>query len=306
MDQLFARDSIAREIARRPTVMGVAGSRAVLMQLAHPKVAAAIDDHSDFRTDPVGRILRTALAFRAFFFHSEKEASTAANRVRRIHARVQGESYLANDPALLLWVHATTVTSMIGAYCQLVRELDRPEQERFYEEAKVIAELLGCPREFQPTDLSAMEEYIDSTVATLEPTDTGRQLVRELLFVPLRPWGRPMMWMYRLYIVGSLPVRLRDELRISWPWWSAALWRIRKLIRAPLIGSRTLARATFRHPSPAKGRCRDCRVWSPKLTIQGRCPSCGYAHGDVVLERVAKFGRLIGLPEAGRDGTRVA
>jgi uncharacterized protein (DUF2236 family) len=305
VDQLFARDSVAREIARRPTVMAVAGSRAILMQLAHPKVAAGIDEHSDFRADPVGRILRTALAFRSFIFHSKKEASKAAERVSRIHDRVRGTDYVANDPALLLWVHATTVTSMIGAYCQLVRELDRYEQERFYEEAKVIAELLGCPREYQPADLTAMEDYIESMVEMLEPTDAGRQLVRELLFVPLRLWGRPMMWMYRLYIVGSLPVRLRDELHIRWPWWSATLWRIRKLIRAPLIGSRTLARATFRRPSPAKGRCRDCRKWSPKLTIQGRCPSCGFAHGDALLERVERFSRLIGL-QARDDGTRVA
>ncbi len=276
------------------------------MQLAHPQVAEGIADHSDFRSDPVGRILRTAVAFRAFFFHTEQKAQKAADRVRRIHERVRGAGYVANDPALLLWVHATTVASMMGAYSQLVRELGRTERERFYEESKVIAELLGCPRDHQPADLDAMEEYIDSMVASLEPTDTGRELVRDLLFVRLRPWGRPMMWMYRLLIVGSLPVRLRDELRLAWPWWTSALWRFRKLIRAPLIGSRTLARATFRHPSPARGRCRDCSTWSSKLTIQGRCPSCGQAHGEVVLERVARFGRLIGLPEAQRAGTRVA
>jgi uncharacterized protein (DUF2236 family) len=277
--------------------MALAAGRAILMQLAHPEIAAGIAEHSDFRSDPMARILRTAVAFRSFFFRTQREALSAAARVNAIHDRVRGAGYAARDPALLLWVHATTVQSMAGAYSQLVRKLSPDEHRRFYAESMEIAELLGCPRTYQPDDLEAFETYVDSMVESLGPSDTGRGLVRELLSVPVRPFGKPVMWLYRLLIVGALPERLRAQLVLRWPRPSRVVWRARKLIRKPLIGTRALARATRRGPAEPEGRCRDCGEWSSELTLRGRCPECGRARGDVLLRRVAIVGRLLGLSD---------
>src|SRR5690242_20895899 len=119
---LFADDSIIRRV-NRENVLILGGGRALLMQLAHPKVAAGVDEHSDFRARPVRRLRRTVRMTMAIVFGDRETALAAARAVNQAHAKVRGRSYRALDPDLLLWVHATLVDSALVTYETFVKRL---------------------------------------------------------------------------------------------------------------------------------------------------------------------------------------
>src|SRR5206468_2892793 len=88
---------------RRP----FSGGRALRMQLAHPAVAQGVADHSGFEADPFARLRGTLDAMTTIVYGTKEQAAQVAAQVKAIHRRVRGDGYYANDPALLLWVHAT-------------------------------------------------------------------------------------------------------------------------------------------------------------------------------------------------------
>ena len=105
---ILATDSVARRINRESFLL-LGGTAALLMQVAHPLVAAGVDQHSDFRRAPVPRLLRTVDTTLAIVFGERAEADRAFRRIDRVHAPVRGSaadgrSYRARDPRLLLWV----------------------------------------------------------------------------------------------------------------------------------------------------------------------------------------------------------
>src|SRR5438552_1035879 len=107
---LYSDDSVTRRV-NRENILLLGGGRALLMQLAHPKVAAAVDEHSDFRSQPIRRLRRTIRMTMAIVFGDRETALAAARSVNQAHGRVRGEGYRALDPDLLRWVHATLVDS---------------------------------------------------------------------------------------------------------------------------------------------------------------------------------------------------
>src|SRR5215831_11946143 len=99
----------------------VAGLRSLLIQALHPLAMAGVDQHSDWRTDPVGRLAATSAYEVTVTFGDRASATRAARRVRNVHEHVRGvdpvtgQPYAAGDPALLLWVHAGLVDSGVAA-----------------------------------------------------------------------------------------------------------------------------------------------------------------------------------------------
>ena len=130
---LYADDSITRRVNRENVLM-LGGGRALLMQLAHPKVAAGVDEHSDFRKRPMYRLRRTIRLTMAIVFGDRETALAAARSVNRVHQHVRGESYSALDTDLLLWVHATMVDTALATYETFVHPLPPDEREAQEEE----------------------------------------------------------------------------------------------------------------------------------------------------------------------------
>lgn len=194
--------------------------RALLLQLAHPHVAAGVDEHSDFQHNPFKRLQGTLEAVYAMVYGSAELADGVGRRVQWIHTFVKSSAYEASDPANLLWVHATLLDSALGCYERLVRPLTDDEVETYYQEMTVVAERFGCPREHQPADYGAFRDYWDEQVRTLEVTDVGRRLARDVidpalplkLHVPLKP----LLAIQRTVAVGTLPEPIRDGFRFSW------------------------------------------------------------------------------------------
>src|SRR6202171_5027175 len=129
---LYSEDSITRRV-NRENVLFLGGGRALLMQVAHPKVAAGVGRHSDFRTHPLRRLRRTILMTMAIVFGDRETAMAAARGVNQVHARVKGRDYRAMDPDLLLWVYATLADTALVTYEAFVKPLLPREREEFHQ-----------------------------------------------------------------------------------------------------------------------------------------------------------------------------
>ncbi|HZN14039.1 MAG TPA: oxygenase MpaB family protein [Acidimicrobiales bacterium] len=235
---MFSRDSVIRRVNAEPAILFGAG-RALLLQLAHPSVAQGVDDHSDFQHNPFKRLQGTLEATYAVVFGDEALAAGVGRRIRWIHDHVTGPSYQANDPANLLWVHATLFDTALSCYERLVAPLSARDRETYYEEMTQVAAVFGCPRDAQPADLTAFERYFDEQVATLEVTDVGRALARDIVrpTLPLQlHWPlAPALGLHRRAAIGLTPAPLREKFEFAWT--AADQRRLDRVMRA--------ARATF-------------------------------------------------------------
>jgi uncharacterized protein (DUF2236 family) len=202
------------------------GGRALILQVAHPQVAAGVAQHSNYRESPWRRLYRTIEITTRIVFGDERESAAAAEALGRRHQRVvgrddHGRSYRALDPELLMWVHATLIDSSLLIYHRYVRRLGEGEMALYYEQMKPVAEAYGIPREARPPDWVAFRDYWDEMLLSgLRVTETARDVAASVLKpdLPLlaRPPALPAVEAMRLVTVGTLPVSLREELGLSW------------------------------------------------------------------------------------------
>ena len=215
-DVLYPEGSITRRV-NRENVLILGGGRALLMQLAHPKVAAGVDEHSDFRTRPLQRLRRTSRLTMAIVFGDRETALAAARVVNQAHAKVRGRDYRALDPDLLLWVHATLVDSALVTYETFVKPLTRAERARFYDESKLFGELLGIPRERFPRTYAEFSDYVASMIAsTLNVGSRGAELASLVLRPRLLLLPGPAMIPFEIVTAGLLPPALREQYGLPW------------------------------------------------------------------------------------------
>ena len=193
---LFGPDSMAWKV-NRESVLLLGGRAALLMQLAHPLVAAGVHDHSDFQSDALGRLRRTLDVMLSITFGDVDTAEKMMRRVNGVHSRVKGtasdgRTYSAHDPELAKWVFTSLVYTSVGVYEACVAKLTEEESKQHYEEALVIARMFGIPDELLPPTRSAliawMHQMIESDV--IEVTPLARRLATDVLrpirLVPLR------------------------------------------------------------------------------------------------------------------------
>lgn len=168
----------------------IAGLRSLLMQALHPLAMAGVDQHSDWRRDPVGRLAATS-SYLAVLSYGEREAAgRAASRVREIHQRVRGvdpvtgRPYEASDPALLLWVHTALVESGLVAAKLFGTPLAPGDADRYVAEMAVAAELVGVPADQAPRGAAALADQIRETRPALRPTPAAAESMAYLLDPP--------------------------------------------------------------------------------------------------------------------------
>jgi len=168
----------------------VAGLRSLLVQALHPLAMAGVDQHSDWRTDPVGRLAATSAYEVMVTFGDRASATRAAQRVRAIHEHVRGvdtvtgQPYAAGDPALLLWVHAAFVDSALAASALFGTPLADAEADAYVAEMTVAAELLGVPHEMVPASTAALERYLAGVRPALRRTPAAAESMGYLLDPP--------------------------------------------------------------------------------------------------------------------------
>jgi uncharacterized protein (DUF2236 family) len=213
---LYSEDSITRRI-NRENVLFLGGGRALLMQVAHPKVAAGVDEHSDFRAHPLRRLRRTILMTMAIVFGDRETAMAAARGVNQVHARVKGADYRALDPDLLLWVHATLMDTALVTYETFVRRLEPREREDFYQEFKLLGELLGVPRDKFPATLRDFNAYLGDMLENgLRVDDRALGLAKLVMRPPTRLLPGPALIPMDIITTGLLPPSLRSQYGLAW------------------------------------------------------------------------------------------
>jgi uncharacterized protein (DUF2236 family) len=165
----------------------VAGLRSVLLQALHPLAMAGVDQHSDWRRDPVGRLAATSAYMATLTYGDRASASGAADRVRAIHEHVRGvdavtgRPYAAGDPALLLWVHAALVDSVLAAVRMFGTPPSEADADRYVSEMAVSAELLGVPPEIIPATVAAVKEYMAAAGPELRRTPAAAESMGYML-----------------------------------------------------------------------------------------------------------------------------
>lgn len=146
---LFGPDSATWQVHADFPGMLSGGLCALMLQTLHPAALAGVWDHSNFREDLVGRLRRTTNFVAGTSYAPLAEAGRLIERVRRIHAKVQGvtesgEPYSATDPMLLTWVHVTEAYGFLQGYRRYAGPVSRRNADRYYDEGRLVAEALGA------------------------------------------------------------------------------------------------------------------------------------------------------------------
>jgi uncharacterized protein (DUF2236 family) len=224
---MFGPNSVSWKLDREAAVFLGAG-RALLLQLAHPWVTAAIAEHSRTLNDPIGRFQRTFNITLTMMFGSTAQAINAARRLHRRHAGISGvltertgrfavgSGYRANDVAALRWVWATLVDTAPRAYELIAPPLSTGDYQRYYEESRLFAALFGIPQGALPKDWAEFGGYLDAMVESdvLGVGDSARRIAATLFAGAGTPWRMPS-W-YRTLTARMLPFRLRPEFGLTY------------------------------------------------------------------------------------------
>jgi uncharacterized protein (DUF2236 family) len=168
----------------------VAGLRSLLVQALHPLAMAGVDQHSDWRADPAGRLASTAAYLATITYGDRAAAQRAAARVRKIHERVRGvdpvtgQAYAAGDPDLLLWVHAALAESVLASADLFGVRLSDADKDGYVAEMTAAAELVGIPAGRAPSTVAELDGYLRAVRPVLALTPAAAESTRYLLDLP--------------------------------------------------------------------------------------------------------------------------
>jgi uncharacterized protein (DUF2236 family) len=274
-------DSITWKVNREAIVVAGWG-RAILLQLAHPAVAAGVHDHSSFRGSLLSsfrRLHSTVGAMLSLTFGDSEQMIAAAAGINTRHDRVRGrvppspglgraghegadEAYCAHNPDLQRWVHATLLESIPLVYELLLGPLTRRERDRYCSEAAIMEPLLGMPAGWLPRDSAQLDTYMRGMLASgsIVVTDTSRALARAVLYPPRWYVAWPAFRAMQLVTIGSLPPSIRRAYGFEWRARDArAFARWTALLRASLRRLPPLAREW------PMARRRQRQMWSDAI-----------------------------------------
>lgn len=207
--------------------------RAILLQLAHPLVAAGVYEHSAFRAGSrvaAARLHATVRAMLALTFGTDAERESALHAIRTIHQRVHGTlpmavgpfpagtRYSAEDPALVLWVHLTLLESLPLVYELFVAPLSARDRDDYCEEAAWVAVALGARPEDVPRTWSAMQAQLACAYASgrIAVGPQALELARAVLSPTLGRIFPPGAWFNRLVTTALLPPPVREQYGLPW------------------------------------------------------------------------------------------
>jgi uncharacterized protein (DUF2236 family) len=223
---VFGPASLTWRVDREAAIFLGAG-RALLLQLAHPWVAAGISQHSRTLADPILRFHQTFDTVFTMVFGTLDAALTKARRLHRRHAAVTGilpqaaggfaagSVYRANEVAALRWVHATLVETALLTHDLVLPALTSGEREKYWAEAKLFAALFGVRQADLPADWTAFAAYnaAMSEAGVLAVSPAAREIA-EQIFLKRATGLRAPKW-YLALTAYLLPERLRGEFGLS-------------------------------------------------------------------------------------------
>jgi uncharacterized protein (DUF2236 family) len=217
---ILTRDSVARRTNREAFLL-LGGAAAVLMQVAHPLVAAGVGAHSNYRRDFLGRLSRTVNTPLAVVFGTGAQARAGLRRIGRRHIPVRGtaadgRTYDARDPHLVVWVQVTLVLTSLRLYELVMGRLSDADRESYWQEARFFAAELGATEASLPgtyNDVLAYERYM--LASEVIPDAYGVTVARDVLR-PIRWLPEVAYWPFDAITAGLLPPSLRFAFVLPW------------------------------------------------------------------------------------------
>ncbi|TDC68791.1 DUF2236 domain-containing protein [Actinomadura sp. GC306] len=186
---------------------GLAIPRAAALQMLHPAIAAAAEQHSRF-PGPLwaqqARIVRQTIGV----VYQDAEAGA---RVRRLHEEIrghdgQGRRYHSLSPDVFFWEHATFVDALMTAVDLFDRPLSGEERERLYQETCIWYRRYGLSDRVVPPDYGSFVDYFDAVCKQVLELNSVFDAYSEQIL-------RPDAWLPRLLPAGLVPVLLPQPVR---------------------------------------------------------------------------------------------
>lgn len=233
---LFGPDSTTWRIHADFPGMLSGGLCALMLQTLHPLALAGVWDHSQFRTDLVGRLRRTTNFVAGTTYAGRSEAERLIAHVDRIHAQVKGvtpdgRAYRAQDPQLLTWVHVTESFGFLEGFRRYSPvPLPAGAADAYYAEVRRIAEHLGA-RDV-PASEADVREYFAGVGGLLCFDDRSREVLAVLARIRLPV---PVAALSREVFLGAGATLLPD--------WAASRLHLTRAQRAKARASARVLRA---------------------------------------------------------------
>jgi uncharacterized protein (DUF2236 family) len=233
----------------REGVLIAGGGRAILLQIADPRIGVAVAAHSNFSERPLDRLNGTLSFVYAQVFGTEEERRETARRVNRAHGPVHSDpqpgqgrhaeaeasgrtgspasahtaggphtvAYNAFDADAQLWVAATLYDTAIQMFERIFGPLSPADAERVYQGYAVLGTALQVPEGAWPADRTAFATYWARRMSELTVTPEARRVATDLLHPRRGPlWLKAGMPLARLVTVGLLDERLRGAFGFRW------------------------------------------------------------------------------------------
>lgn len=218
----FGPDSAIWELTKESRLLLISLTT-LLLQIAHPKVGAALDDHSTIQNEYSNRMRETYDIADTIIFGDAASAIRATVIVRRIHEQVRGETeedignvdagdpYYANDPELMLWVWAAFVDQILTGYETYVGILSKTRKRQFYREMKLFGQLVGVPPQTFPETVTEFRSYYQTTLDKELAVGTTGAVVADAILVQL-----PSPLLGEFFAAATMPDPVRNEYGLPW------------------------------------------------------------------------------------------
>jgi uncharacterized protein (DUF2236 family) len=235
---LIGPGTVSWEIHSDVAAIATAGTRSIVMELLHPSVMAGVGQQSNYREQPYRRARTTFGWVVTTTFGNTEAATKLIERVKTMHARVNGTRddgvpYRALDPELIGWVHTCIPWGVMDAYERFNRPLSTAEKDRYLKEQSVVGLMSGAAE--VPTTAAELEAYVEEMRPKLEVTDRLREFIGFLVdgplgaLVPPGPLARPTK---RFQVASAMSLA---------PRWAQEMVGL----DAPELAQRTLHRASM-------------------------------------------------------------
>jgi uncharacterized protein (DUF2236 family) len=168
------------------------GAYAIVLQVADLTVGAGVSEHSEFRADPWGRLLRTLDYSYTMTYGGPDAAAAMGARIREMHRRIKGlrpdgERYHALEPGAYAWVHATLAHAIVAGHSLLGRPMPSSLVERFYDEWRRLGRLVGVRERDLPEGWGEFGDYFRQTCAERLQRTAAVDEVLDALADPVGP-----------------------------------------------------------------------------------------------------------------------
>lgn len=220
------------------------GPAAVLLQVAHPRVAQGVADHSDFKNDGLGRLKRTLTTVNSIAFGTVEEAEMMKAKLMHVHGQVRGETtegmpgtkkYSAFEPDLLMWVLATLIDASIKGYEFIWEPLSSERRESFYQDFRRFGTYFGLSEQVGPSNYVEFEDYFAEMLASdlLGSHPLCAEVAASVVSPPKPFRDRCLGKLVNFLAIETVPSIILDPLNLKSTWWTITRMKLLSFI-API------------------------------------------------------------------------